>query len=221
VEVRGFEPLAPTLRTQRPHPSDRAICALTWGFVLNTSHRFAWFRSVSRAERAQSCGWARSTRPVHVPAVLHAVDQNNLLVFEDLVDDSVVATSRRPQALEFTNEWLAEPVRVLGDRTEDGLQRGDTHLLRKLVEMAETLSRDLDLVHSTASGVVSETHPLALFSIPARTAKRLHQFIVFEDVEGFFEGVEIVGTQEDERRSSVAGDQDAVVLTLDPVGHFR
>ncbi len=54
MEVRGFEPLAPTLRTQRPHPSDRAICTLTWGFLLNTSHRFAWFRSVSRAERAQS-----------------------------------------------------------------------------------------------------------------------------------------------------------------------
>ncbi len=97
----------PTLRMLRPHPSDRVICALTWGFVLNTSHRFAWFRSVSRAERAQSCGWARSTLPVHVPAVLHTMDQNNLLVFKDLVDDSVVATSRRPQALEFSHQRLA------------------------------------------------------------------------------------------------------------------
>jgi len=41
VEVTGFEPVAPTLRMQRPYLSDRVICALTWGFVLNTSHRFA------------------------------------------------------------------------------------------------------------------------------------------------------------------------------------
>jgi len=54
VEVRGFEPLAPTLRMLRPYPSDRVICALTWGYVLNTSHRFAWFRNVSRTERARS-----------------------------------------------------------------------------------------------------------------------------------------------------------------------
>ncbi len=33
-----------------------------------------------------------STVPVSVPAVLHAVDQNDLVVFEDLVDDAVVLT---------------------------------------------------------------------------------------------------------------------------------
>ena len=46
VEVTGFEPVAPTLRMLRPYLCDRVICALTLGFVLNTSHRFAWFRSV-------------------------------------------------------------------------------------------------------------------------------------------------------------------------------
>jgi hypothetical protein len=132
VEVTGFEPVAPTLRMQRPHPSDRAIRALIWGFVLSTSHRFAWFRSVSRAERAQSFDRMRSTRPVHVPAVLHAVDQNDLVVFKDLVDDAVVTTSRRPQALRFTNQRLAEPVRVFSDRPEDGLQGGVAHLVREL-----------------------------------------------------------------------------------------
>ncbi len=99
--------------------------------------------------------------------MLHTVDQNDLVVFEDLVDDSVVATSRRPQALEFTKEWLAEPVRVLGDRTEDGLQGSVAHLLRELVEMAEPLSSDLDLVHPATSDVILETDPLALFSVSA------------------------------------------------------
>jgi hypothetical protein len=53
--------------------------------------------------------------------MLHTVDQNDLIVLEDLVDDAVVATSRRPQALESTNQRLAKSVRVLSDRSEDGL----------------------------------------------------------------------------------------------------
>ena len=81
VEVRGFEPLAPTLRMSRPHPSDQGMCALTWGYALIASHRFAWFRIVSRTKRARSCGWARSVR---VSTMLHTVDQNDLVIFKDL-----------------------------------------------------------------------------------------------------------------------------------------
>jgi hypothetical protein len=124
----------------------------------------------------------RSAWPVRVSAVLHTVDQNDLVVFKDLVDNAIVATPRRPETLEFTDEWFAEPVRVLSDRTEDRLQGSVAHLLRELVEMAETLSRDLDLVHPATSDVVAETQTLALFSVPSRTPKRLHQLIVFEDV---------------------------------------
>jgi hypothetical protein len=127
--------------------------------------------------------------------MLHAVDQNDLLVFEDLVDDAIVAPSRRPETLEFANQRLAEPIRVLRDRTEDGLQCRVSHLVRELVEMPETLSRDLDLVHAAASDVVPETHPVALFSVSARTPKRIHELIVLEDVKGFLKGLEVVGAQ--------------------------
>jgi hypothetical protein len=110
------------------------------------------------------------------------MDQNDLVIFGDLVDNAVVTAARRPETLEFTDEWLAESVRVLSDRTEDGLQRGMAHLLRELVEMAEPLSRDLNLVHAATSDVALETHTLALLSVPSRTPKRLHQLIVFENV---------------------------------------
>jgi hypothetical protein len=103
--------------------------------------------------------------------VLHTVDQNDLVIFKDLVDDAIVATSRRPQALEFTDQRFAEPVRILSDRAEDGFQCSVPYLLRKFVEMAETLSRDLNLVHPATSDVILETDPLALFSVPARTPK--------------------------------------------------
>ena len=96
MEVTGFEPVAPALRTLRPHPSDRAICALTWGIALIAPHRFAWFRSVSRTGRA------RPMWPVRVSAMLHSVDQNDLVVFEDLVDDAVFTPSRQPETLEST-----------------------------------------------------------------------------------------------------------------------
>jgi hypothetical protein len=129
--------------------------------------------------------------------MLHTVDQNNFVV-EDLVDDAIVATPRRPEALEFSDEWLAESVRVLSDRTEDRLQSSVAHLLRESIEMTETLSRDLDLVHPATSDVILETHAVTLFSIPARTAKRLHQIVVLEDVQGFFKGLEVVGAQQDE-----------------------
>jgi hypothetical protein len=153
--------------------------------------------------------------------MLHAVDQNDLLVFKDLIDNAIVATRRWPETFEFADQRFAEPMRVLSDRSEDRLQGSVAHLLGELLEMAETLGCDLDLVHPATSDVILETDPLALFSVPAWPSKWLHQFIVFEDVAGFFEGVEIVGAQEDERRSSVAGDQDAVVLTLYPIGQFR
>ncbi len=127
--------------------------------------------------------------------MLHAVDQNDLLVFEDLVDDAVVTAPRRPKALEFTNQRLAESVRILSDRSEDGLQCSVAHLLRELVEMTKTLSRDLDFVHAATSDVVPETHPLALLSIAARTPKRCHELIILEDVEGLFKGLEVVWAQ--------------------------
>jgi hypothetical protein len=39
-----------------------------------------------------------------------------------------------------------------------------------------------------------------------------------EDVEGLLQGGEVVGAEQDEGRPAVAGDQDAVMLALDPVG---
>ena len=69
--------------------------------------------------------------------------------------------------------------------------------------------------------MVLETQSLAVLSISSRSSKRLPQVVVLEDIQGFFEGLEVVGAQEDERESSVASDQDAVVLTFDPVGQFR
>lgn len=70
-----------------------------------------------------------------------------------------------------------------------------SYFLKELVEITETLSRDLDLVHAATSDVVLETQSLAVFSISSRSSKRLHRVVVLEDVQGFFEGLEVVGAQ--------------------------
>jgi hypothetical protein len=47
------------------------------------------------------------------------------------------------------------------------MQCSVAHLLRELVEMTETLSRQFDPVHPAASDMILETDPLALFSVSA------------------------------------------------------
>ena len=94
--------------------------------------------------------------------MLNSVDQNDLIVIKNLIDDAVVAAPRRAETLEFAHEWLPKPTGVLGDRSEDRSQRCLTHVVRKLVEMAQTLRGDLNRVHPVASSVVVESKPLAL-----------------------------------------------------------
>lgn len=97
---------------------------------------------------------------VDISSVLDSVDDNGGLRFEDLVDDAVVAASRRAKTLEFAYERFAEPLGVFGDRAEDGLQCGASHLVGESVQMTQTLGSDLDLVHEVASDVIAETQPL-------------------------------------------------------------
>ena len=103
--------------------------------------------------------------------MLNAVDEDDFLSLQDLVDDAVVATSGRPEAFEFSEEWLAEPLRIVGDRPQDRLERSGPHLLGQALEMPETLGGDLDLVHRPASDVVPQAQPLALGRLGTRTAQ--------------------------------------------------
>lgn len=108
-------------------------------------------------------GW--SAWPIHVSAVLNSVDHDDVVMFEDLIDDAVVASSSRSETLEFTHEWFPETQRILGKRSEDGSEGGVADLVGELVEVAKTLRRDLDLVHRVGSDLIAETNPLALGSL--------------------------------------------------------
>lgn len=93
---------------------------------------------------------AGSARPVDVAAVLDSVDQDDVFIVEDLVDDAVVAAAGGTKTVELADQRLSQPPRVVGDGPEDRLESSLAYLGRQAVEMAQTLSRDLDVVHLLA-----------------------------------------------------------------------
>lgn len=86
--------------------------------------------------------------------MLHLVDQHGVCFVVDLVDDSVVAPSSRPQPVELTFERLANPPRLLRQRPEDQLDGSGPDLVRKPVEVTKPFAGDPDLVHAGRSGAV-------------------------------------------------------------------
>lgn len=162
----------------------------------------------------------RSARSVQFPPMLDPVDDDDLVILEDLVDDPVLAPSGGPEPFQFAEEWLAEPLRVAGDRPQDRLECGGPDLIGKAAEMPETFGCDLDLVQRTTSEVIRQPQPLALGGFGSRPTQRLHQFVVAKDVEAFLERFEVIGTHQHERRPAVSGHQDPVVLQFDAVGQL-
>jgi len=82
-----------------------------------------------RPSRSAPTSVVWSAWSVDVAALLFSVNQDGLVVFEDLVDDSVVTATRRPETLEFAYQRFTQPLGVLGDRPEDGLQGCMAHLV--------------------------------------------------------------------------------------------
>lgn len=87
--------------------------------------------------------------------MLDAVDDNNLVFFEDLVDDPVVAATGHSQPFELAEQRLAESPRILCDRSEQGTQSRLPDPVWQLVQMSEAFRSDLDLIHRRFSDVVS------------------------------------------------------------------
>lgn len=71
-----------------------------------------------------------SAGSVDVSSMLYAMDEDDLLLIQDLVDDPVVAATGRVQAFEFTDEWLAETFRVVCDGAKNGRKCSFANLLR-------------------------------------------------------------------------------------------
>ena len=92
--------------------------------------------------------------------MLHAMDQNDLFVFDDLIDDSVVATSGRVQTFQLPKERLPGALSVFHNRTEDRSKCRFSYLLRQPVQVPKTLGCDLDLIHTRSLDVVFESQCL-------------------------------------------------------------
>ena len=144
--------------------------------------------------------------------MLHTVDDDDSVVLDNLVDDPVVASPSGPKTREFAEKRLAEPPRVGGDRSQDRLEGGGSHLLRQAFEMPEALWGDHYLVQPAASDVVSQAQPLTFSGLDTRSAQRLHELGVTENVEALLKGLEVVGAHQHERRPAVSSHEDPIVL---------
>lgn len=91
------------------------------------------------------------------------MDQNNLVIFKDLVDDTVVASRRGVGALELAYQRSPELLRVLSDRPEDCRQGGVPHLIGEPVEATQSLSGVISTSYTeVVSDLVPQPEPLAL-----------------------------------------------------------
>ena len=64
--MTGFKPVAPTLRMQRSHPSDRAKTGPDGGNALNISRRFSWFLIVAEECSPHSSAGEKHSRAIRL-----------------------------------------------------------------------------------------------------------------------------------------------------------
>lgn len=158
-----------------------------------------------------------SSRPVDVPTMLDTVDEDDLLLLVDLIHHPVVAAARRPEPRELADERLPDAPRVRGERAQRKPKGGGANLLWQPVEMSQAFRGDLDLVGHDGLRLVAQAESLPLPCLSLRSADRLHELGIAENVECLLEGLEVVGADEDETWPAVAGHENPLVLLLDSV----
>lgn len=139
----------------------------------------------------------------------------------DLVDHPVVASAGGVHPSKLPYQGLPDTTRCFGDWPDDRLERGRPDLARQPVQVAEPFRRDLDLMHARRLHMIAQAQPLTTRGLLARLLKRGNQFGVPQDLDRLLHRLQVVRTQQDERRPAVTSDHDARVLPLDPVGKLR
>jgi hypothetical protein len=101
--------------------------------------------------------------------MLHAVDEHDLLVLEDLIDDSIVAPPGRVQSFEFSKERFPQALWVLCDGPENRCECCRSQLFWKSVQVSKTFRCDLGFVHQVFLDAVFQRQPFAPISLFARS----------------------------------------------------
>lgn len=86
--------------------------------------------------------------------MLDAMDDHDVLIFDDPVDDTKVATTSRVQSLQFTKQWFARSLRVPCNWPKCRFYRCESDFLRKVVEVPSSFRCDLDGVHRILLDVI-------------------------------------------------------------------
>ena len=102
--------------------------------------------------------------------MLDAMGGDDLRGVVDAVDDPVVAAASREEPGELSHERLAQPVRVVCEGAVEHHQGGVSDFGGKLVQVAEPLRGDPDLVHPLKLPARAATllAPFPLSTLPVR-----------------------------------------------------
>ena len=159
--------------------------------------------------------WEISSVPIGGAPMLDPVHDHDIGHIVDAVDDPIVATPSGEQPVELCDERLAESARVLADGAPHSGEGSIADFGRKLVEIADSLGGDPNLIGHQGSGSGGrQRKQLAARGLGPRPHQGLDEVAVAKNVEGFFKRLEIIGAHEHERRASVAGHQDPLMLAL-------
>lgn len=93
-------------------------------------------------------------------SVVDPVDHHHMVVVEDLMDDAVVAASRCVGAHEVPDEGLADPSRVVSQRSVDELEHRGGLARRSAAEISDCAGGELDPVRH-ASRPLGNAEPFA------------------------------------------------------------
>ena len=103
--------------------------------------------------------------------MLGAVDEDGVRGLVELVDDPELAAPSRVQPLQLAAEGFPGARRVIGDRTQDGLDHGSPDLGREAIQVPEAFRRDLDFERHRLE-LILEFEALAGRGLLAGTAER-------------------------------------------------
>lgn len=97
--------------------------------------------------------------------MLHPVDENDIVVLEDLVDDSIVAPPGRVQPLEFSKQRFPKALRVACYGSQNRCDCCLSHLFWKSVPVSKTFRCDFDFVHQVFLDAVLNWKSFAQISL--------------------------------------------------------
>lgn len=104
-----------------------------------------WRNAIGRCSKYCPPKGAQSSTAIHISAMFDRQDENHAVLFVDPVDDSEIAPGCGVASFKFEPKRMANPMRIIGERSIDELDRSSGGLLGDPCEGPARRSSPVDL----------------------------------------------------------------------------